>query len=64
MASVAGTPSITVPIGEVRGLPLGLTMMGRPYSEHALIGFAYALEQKLKARNPPQFRTTLLYSPH
>ncbi len=63
MAAVAGTPSITVPIGEIRGLPLGLTMMGRPYSEHRLIGFAYALEQKLKARNPPQFSTTLLHSP-
>jgi amidase len=58
-AAVAGTPSITVPIGETFGLPLGLTMMGRAYSEPALIGFAYALEQATKARKPPQYRPTL-----
>ena len=46
MAAVAGTPSITVPSARFRGLPLGLTIMGRPYSEPQLIGFAYALEQK------------------
>ncbi len=32
-AAIAGTPSITIPIGESRGLPLGLTFMGRPFSE-------------------------------
>jgi Asp-tRNAAsn/Glu-tRNAGln amidotransferase A subunit and related amidases len=58
-AAVAGTPSITVPVGETFGLPLGLTMMGRAYSEPALIGFAYALEQTTKARKPPQYRPTL-----
>jgi len=58
-AAVAGTPSITVPMGESFGLPLGLTMMGRAYSEPALIGFAYALEQVTKARKPPQYRPTL-----
>lgn len=58
-AAVAGTPSITVPVGETFGLPLGLTIMGRAYSEPALIGFAYALEQATKARKPPQYRPTL-----
>ena len=50
MAAVAGTPSITVPIGDSHGLPLGLTFMGRAYSEGELIGFGYALEQATKAR--------------
>ena len=59
MAAVAGTPSITVPIGESHGLPLGLTFMGRAYSEGELIGFAYALEQVTKARKPPGFKPTL-----
>jgi amidase len=54
-AAVAGTPSITVPIGEICGLPIGLTIMGRAYS----IGFAYALEQKVNARRAPRFRSTL-----
>ncbi len=59
MAAVAGTPSITVPIGASRSLPLGLTFMGRAYSEGDLVGFAYALEQATKARTPPAFMPTL-----
>ena len=59
MAAVAGTPSITVPIGTSRSLPLGLTFMGRAYSEGDLVGFAYALEQATKARTPPAFMPTL-----
>jgi amidase len=63
MAAVAGTPSLTVPIGDTHGLPLGLTFMGRPYSEGDLIGFGYALEQSLKARRAPQYKPTLTSAP-
>jgi len=63
MAAVAGTPSITIPIGESHGLPIGLTFMGRAYSEGELIGFGYALEQLTKARKPPMFRPTLAPAP-
>ena len=59
MAAVAGTPSITVPVGDAQGLPIGVTFMGRAYSEGDLIGLAYALEQVTKARKPPQFIPTL-----
>lgn len=59
MAAVAGTPSITVPVGASRGLPLGLMFMGRPYSEGDLLGFAYALEQLTRARTKPEYRPTL-----
>ena len=59
MAAVAGTPSITVPVGDVHGLPLGLTIMGRDYSEADIIALAYSIEQKMKARKPPQFKPTL-----
>ena len=59
MAAIAGTPSITIPIGDSHGLPLGLTLMGRAYSEPQLLAMAYALEQATKARKPPGFKATL-----
>jgi amidase len=63
MAAVAATPSITIPIGESHGLPIGVTLMGRAYSEGELIGFAYALEQLTKARKAPGFKATLAAAP-
>jgi amidase len=59
MAAVAGTPSITVPIGDSHGLPLGITFMGRAYSEGELIGFGFAIEQATKARIAPQYTPTV-----
>ena len=59
MSAVAGTPSLTVPIGDSHGLPLGVTFMGKPYSEGELIGFGYALEQATKARQAPTYKATL-----
>ena len=59
IAAVARTPSLTVPIGESHGLPLGVTFMGPAYSEGELLGYGYALEQITKARKPPQFKATL-----
>jgi amidase len=59
IAAVARTPSITIPAGDARGLPLGLTIMGRAYTENDLITFAYAIEQNMNSRTPPTFKPTL-----
>jgi len=59
MSAVAGTPSLTVPIGDSHGLPLGITFMGAAYSEGELLGYGYALEQATKARTAPTYKATL-----
>jgi amidase len=59
IAAVAGTPSLTVPMGESQGLPLGLTFMGPAWSEGALLGFGHAFEQATRARKPPAFTPAL-----
>lgn len=58
-AAVAGYPSITVPAGFVHGLPVGLTFVGRPWTEGKLLGFAYDFEQAQKARKAPGLLPTL-----
>ncbi len=54
-AAVAGYPSITVPAGFVYGLPVGMSFIGRAWSEPKLIGLAYAYEQATKHRKAPTF---------
>jgi amidase len=57
-AAVAGYPSITVPAGFVFGLPVGMSFIGRAYSEGLLLRLAYAYEQLATVRQPPAFRAT------
>lgn len=50
-----GFPALNVPIGYTRGnqLPLGMTLMGRPWSEATLIDLGYSYEQATHHRRPP-----------
>jgi amidase len=54
-AAVAGYPHITVPAGEVMGLPMGISFFGRAWSEPVLIKLAFAFEQASMARKTPRF---------
>jgi amidase len=58
-AALAGYPAVSVPAGEVLGMPVGITFMGRAFSEPKLIALAYAFEQATHARRAPGFAPTL-----
>jgi len=60
MAAVTGFPSVAVPAGfsarsptAPRGVPVGLEIFGRPFSERRLIGYAYDFEQATRHRRTP-----------
>lgn len=57
VSSMAGYPILTVPVGYVRGLPVGLCFMGRAFSEAKLLQYGYAFEQAHQVRTPPEYRT-------
>ena len=59
LCSVTGFPSIAVPAGFAKtleapiGVPVGMEIIGRPFSEPVLIEIAYGYEQKAQVRRPP-----------
>lgn len=49
-------PAISVPVGFTEdGLPVGLELLGMPYSEQKLLELAYGVEALMKARKAPTF---------
>ena len=57
-AAMAGYPHVTVPMGLMHDLPVGLSFVGGAYTEAQLIQFAYAFEQATKKRVAPSFIKT------
>jgi len=58
-AAISGYPAITVPVGFVNGLPVGITFFGRTWSEPTLIKLAYAFEQATLHRKAPGFLSSV-----
>jgi amidase len=53
MAALAGYPDLTIDMGALGGLPVGLSFIGPMWSEQTLLSLAYAYEQASHARVPP-----------
>ncbi len=60
LAAIAGYPNITVPMGFVHGLPVGVSFWGKAWSEPVLLRIAYAYEQATKHRKAPPFLRSIL----
>jgi amidase len=54
VTGVAGYPSITIPVGDVDGLPIGIHIFGRAFSEETILAIAYATERIVPNRKPPR----------
>lgn len=52
-AAITGYPYLTVPMGHVDGMPVGLSFIGAPWTEQTLLSYGYAYEQASKMRVPP-----------
>lgn len=59
LPAVAGYPHLTVPMGDVTGLPVGLSFIGPAWSEKLLLNLGYAYEQATHHRKPPKFLKTI-----
>jgi len=59
LAAVAGYPHLTVPMGTVHGLPVGLSFIGPAWSDAKILALGYAYEQASHARVPPQYLPSL-----
>ncbi len=59
-AAISGYPNITVPMGFIHGLPVGISFFGKAWSEPKLLKIAYAFEQATKHRKAPGFIKSLM----
>ena len=59
-AAMAGYPHLTVPMGQVRGLPVGLSFVGPAYHEGQLLALGYAYEQATHKREAPKMLATVV----
>jgi amidase len=55
LAAVAGYPHLTVPMGAVRGLPVGLSFIGPKWADARILSLGYAYEQATRLRVTPAF---------
>jgi amidase len=63
LAAVAGYPHLTVPMGAVKGMPVGLSFIGPKWSDGMILALGYSYEQASRKRFAPRFLPSLEDSP-
>lgn len=63
LAAVAGYPHLTVPMGRVRGLPVGLSFMGAKWDDARILALGYAYEQASRQRFAPSLLPSIEEGP-
>jgi amidase len=58
LAAISGYPAITVPMGFIGDMPVGISFFGRAWSEPVLIEIAYSYEQATMHRKAPRYLVT------
>jgi amidase len=58
LAAISGYPAITVPMGFINNLPVGITFYGKAWNEPLLLEIAYSFEQGTKQRRAPKYLTS------
>jgi amidase len=62
-AAIAGYPHLTVPMGHVKGLPVGLSFIGPKWSDQLILSLGFAYEQASRKRVEPRFLRSIEESP-
>ena len=58
LAAIAGYPHLTVPMGQVKGLPVGLSVIGLAWSDQQVLSIGAACERLLGKIAPPRYART------
>lgn len=63
LPAIAGYPYMTVPMGYVSGLPVGISFIGQAWTEDRLLGIAAAYERATHHRHPPTYMQSVETTP-
>jgi amidase len=63
LAAVAGYPHLTVPMGAIRSLPIGLSFIGPKWSDALILSLGYAYEQASMKRIEPRLLPSIEQAP-
>ena len=62
---MSGYPNLTVPMGDVAGVPVGISFMSGAGKDQLLLSVGFAFEQATKARREPEFKPSVtVYEMH